>query len=284
MLFSFVYGDISMTDNKYRFNILNEKLVVPNEVNSYADIANLIETQYGYRVITKVDEIDKEKKFVDLSKFTTIGEIFDNLLNGYDAVIDVQKSKIMVVYPEHVYIDLPYGWDILKAKNAFERKFSNIRFYIAGNRISAYGLPYDLSAITPYLKEYLNYAYKKYHIYVRIYPYCTTEAGTEFIGKRKSTGSEEFSIIKQIDSKITHGDKINVSYENINMNFLVDVQNENVIYDGQSIPLSKFSEYGFVFKINGPSQSMFDIGALSDKSKACSDVIVVLDLSESFLM
>jgi hypothetical protein len=299
-------ANLTLKQNEYRFNLLNHKLKFNNfDVSVYKElpvisnnclandstisksriytmkeIFNLIDTQFGYTTFIKIDELDLDKRFVDLEKYENIGDMLRYVLQGVEGVIDIDESKhaLNIVYPKHLYIDLPYDWNIKEAKRNFERSYPNVRFYIAGNRISAYGLDRDVNKVALPLKRYQSLAHTQAQFRISVYPYCTSDNGNSFIAKRKLYGSEQLKPYKIVESVVGSGGYLNINYKDISLSMKVDLQNGRLIYNNQTIPLNELNVLGFAFKDSKEvdnSNSILDY--FRTKEKRCSHFIITID-------
>jgi len=284
LLMSFMYGKVVEKHYEYRWDILNEEIKIDKEIITVGEFFNIVENQTGYRVKNRVEELDENKRFVDLGSLKILGRMFDEILSGVDAMVDVDVKNhlIEIVYPEHLYVELPYNWDMQQAKRYFEKLNPWVRVYVAGNRLEFYGLKRDIEEIADIVNQYVNKAFKKYEAIITIYPYCTNDRSMMFIGKRKYYGSEDRKPIKSMRSIIKHGDIINVCYKDFNMNFKVDIQNEEIVYEDIAIPFYKLYDLGFVFRVKDDRDSF--IYHLLNPDDRCDHVIVVIDISDNKIL
>jgi len=279
-----LYASVQIAQSEYRFGVLNHSIEVPKDIMTFEEVLKLIEKTTGYNIVNKVDEIPLDKKFVSLKRFHIIGDLLNYVLKGYDAVVDVDKEDylIKIIYPENIYIDLPYGWPMFKVKEIFQRMFPYVNFYIEGNRLTAYGIPKDIAKLAPLFKKYQENAYKKTSFRVALYPYCTNVKKYTFLARRKYYGSEQFKPIKYVNVSLGQGEKVAISYKDININITYDKADGVMLIGKYTIPVNKLSTIGLAFKVNGlggvgNSSDFIDYLLNSKEPVKCNDVIVTID-------
>lgn len=284
MFNSVAFGAVRIADQEYRFGVLNQSINVPSDIMTYKEVLMLVQKATGYNVVNKVDEIPMDKKFIGLQRYKIVGDLLNAVLKGYDAVIDVDKNDyiIKIIYPEVIYINLPYGWPMIRVKEEFKRLFPYVNFYIEGNRITAYGIPRDIAKLAPYFKIYQKNAYKKDTFRIALYPYCTNVKKYVFLARRKYYGSEQYKPIKYINTSLGQGEKVAIDYKDININITYDKADGTMDIGKYEIPLSDLSTVGLAFKIDGTESSDSLSGFInhllnSKQFVKCNDVIVVID-------
>jgi len=277
-------ASVHVADQEYRFGVLNQSIEVPEDVMTYGQVLKLIQKATGYNVVNKVDEIPMDKKFAGLKQYHIVGDLLNAVLRGYDAVVDVDKDDyiIKIIYPETIYIDLPYGWPMMRVKEQFKRLFPYVNFYIEGNRITAYGIPRDIAKLAPYFKTYQQNAYKKSSFRIALYPYCTNVKKYVFLARRKYYGSEQYKPIKFVNVSLGQGEKVAISYRDININITYDKADGIMDIGKFKVPVSDLSTIGLAFRINGMESPDTPGGFInyllnSKKPVECNDVIIVID-------
>jgi hypothetical protein len=284
-----IFASVSLESQEYRFGILNRQIHIPADLMTYGQILKFIQAATGYDIINKVEEIPFDKKFVGLSRYHILGDLLNEVLKGYDAVVDVDEVNhiIKIIYPETVYIDLPYGWPMEKVKSQFKQLFPYVNFYIEGNRLTAYGIPRDIAKLVPYFKTYQENAYKKDSFRVALYPYCTHVKKYVFLARRKYSGSEEFKPLKSLTASLGQNEKVAISYRDINVNITYD-KADNIVRIGKyEIPISDLSKMGLAFRVFykkdddsfiDQTKKVLNFVLNGQKETAhCNDVIVVID-------
>jgi len=279
---SSAFAGVVLSTPNYRYEVLNEQINVPSGILTFKQVLNLIEAQTGYTIINKVDEIPMDKKYVALNRYKVVGDLLRAVLQGYDAIVDVDQKYhiIKIIYPEVIYIDLPYGWPMGDTQKEFQRLFPYVRFYIEGNRITAYGTPEDIAKLVPYFKNYQEKAYKKDEFRISLYPYCTSVKDYVFLARRKYYGSEQYKPIKAIDIKLGQDEKVAISYGNININITYNKALSYMQIGKYKIPLSKISTVGLAFRASGTGEDKGEISSYLDRlfsKKDCKDVILTID-------
>ena len=229
----------------------------------------------------KIQELKPDQKFVIGPGKFLIGDVISKITEGLSSVtaVDDKKQYIAIEYPDYAYIDLPFDWNMIKAKKSFEKLYPYVRFYIAGNRLTACGLDSDLAKLVPVFKAYQNNAFAKQRLFVNVYPYCTNIKNDFFLGKRKYEGSEQYKPLKSYTLTVMHGDKINVSYGNMQVNITYDKQDKAVYLYDMKIPFNDLSKIGFVFKLSKKhTQNFFTkIFESDDEGSKCNDAIITID-------
>ena len=273
MLISFLQANIVLKDQPFRFDILNQIIHMPKDTMKFNDILKTIEVQTSYNVYNFVNEIPDNRLYADLQKFKRLGNLLNFLLSGYPALIKVEDAKytISIVYPTEIYIDLPPNWDMVKTKQEFSRKFTYVKFYIAGNRLSAKGLKQDLVAVAKDFKAYQDKAFTKLNLNVEIYPYCTQTKDPIFLARRKAVGSEMYKSLYHFSTSVGQGDRIVIVYKKLHLNFTYDATRKIISNGELIIPINKLNDIGVA--INAPVK--VKTGMFS--SKKCSHVIITFN-------
>ena len=278
------FGAVHIADQEYRFGVLNQSIEVPNDIMTYQEVLELIQKATGYNVVNKVDEIPMDKKFIGLKRYKIVGDLLNAVLQGYDAVIDVDKDDyiIKIIYPEVIYIDLPYGWPMMRVKEEFKKLFPYVNFYIEGNRITAYGIPRDIAKLAPYFKIYQENAYKKDTFRIALYPYCTNVKKYVFLARRKYYGSEQYNPIRYVNTSLGQGEKVAITYKDVNINITYDKADGVMDIGKFKVPLSELATVGLAFRINrieSPDTLNGFVNYLlnSKEPTKCDDVIIVID-------
>ena len=278
-------ASVQMSESDYRFGVLNRSIDVPKDLMTFKEILQLIEERTGYNVVNKVEEIPFNKKYVELSKYKIVGDLLNATLTGYDAIVDVDKTHyiIKITYPESIYINLPYGWNMEHLKKQFKQLSPYVDFTIQGNRLTAFGVPKDIAKLANYFKVYQDNAFKKDSFRVALYPYCTKIKKNVFVGRRKFYGSEEYKPMSQSTTSLGQGEKVAISYrKTLNINMTYNKSKEVIEIGKYSIPINKLSAMGIVFKAQGETQKRSGImgyilnGKKSNNLK-CNDIIIVID-------
>ena len=273
MLISFLQADIVLKNQPFRFDILNQIIHMPKDTMKFNDILKTIEVQTNYNVYNFVSEIPDNRLYTDLQKFKRLGNLFNFLLAGYPALVKVDDAKysISIVYPTEIYIDLPPNWDMVKAKQDFSRRFTYVKFYIAGNRLSAKGLKQDLVAVAKAFKAYQDKAFTKLNLSVEIYPYCTQTKDSIFLARRKAVGSEMHKSLYQFSTSVGQGDRIVIVYKKLNLNFIYDATKKTISNGKLVIPINKLNDIGVA--ISAPVKVKTGIFS----SKKCSHIIITFN-------
>jgi hypothetical protein len=279
-----LHGNIKLLDLKYNEDILNQSLNLEKNIYTLEEISTEIYNKYRYRLINKIDELEMSQKFIELKDEKNIGQILDKILSDYDGAINVYKSYIKLEYPISTFLDLPYNWDMIKLKRELESNFKKIRFYIAGNRITANGLKKDLVDVDTFFNYLKNFAYENKLVKISIYPYCTNLKRDNFIGKRKFINSENQKPLMVKKIQVNHGYITEVNHnQNINMNLFFDIQNNDIKYKNFSYPINSLDKIGFVFKVQKNQNLIDDFFNILEDKNSCTHEIVVFDFANDEL-
>ena len=278
--FNLLHADVILVQQKYRFYILNQNINIPNEIVTVGEIQQLVKKQLGYDLYIDIQDLSPNQKFVFKPGSYKLGNVLDKITEGIDSVIDVNDKRqyIKIEYPDYAYIDLPYDWNMMKAKKSFQNLFPYVHFYVAGNRLTAAGLSSDLAGLVPVMKAYQENAFKKQRFFINIYPYCTTVQNDFFIGRRKYEGSEQYKPLKSYTVTVMHGDKINISYGTMQVNLTYDRQDKTIYLYDLKIPIKDLSKIGFVFKLHKKrDRNIFENWFGEKKGSQCNDAIITID-------
>ena len=278
------FASVQLASTEYRFGVLNQSIEVPKDIMTFKEVLNLVQESTGYNVANKVDEIPLDKKYAGLKKYKVVGDLLNAVLEGYDAVVDVDKEDyiIKIIYPETIYIDLPYSWPMETTNEYFKRNFPYVNFYIEGNRITAYGIPRDIAKLVPVFKRYQENAYKKTSFRISLYPYCTNVKKYVFLARRKYYGSEQYKPIKYINVSLGQGEKVAISYRDVNINMTYDKADGIMRVGKFEIPLNVLFTTGVAFRVVSLDNPDIPGGLINyllnnKKPVKCDDVIITVD-------